>query len=226
MTYIIYGDQSSGAFSTEAALAEAGADYEFRRVSLRDNAQREPDFLKVNPSGKMPALVLPGGEVLTESAAILFALAERHPDAGLLPPPASFARAEAYRWIVFLACEVYPMVEIADYPHRFVPPIYAGARHPENEDAEALRVKARERIRERLLIVEKAVAGPWLLASGFSAADIYVAMFTRWRDDLGADWLQQNPIPKLTAIAKGVSERPRIAPVWQRHFGHQTPQFF
>jgi glutathione S-transferase len=216
MSYIIYGDRSSGAFSTEAALAEAGVAYEFRRVSLRENAQREPDFLKLNPSGKMPALVLPGGEVVTESAAILFTVAERHPDAGLLPPPASFARAEAYRWIVFLASEVYPMVEIADYPARFAP---AG------EQAEALRVKARERIRERLLIVEKAVAGPWLLSSGFSAADIYVAMFTRWRDDLGAEWVAQNPIPKLIGIARGVSERPRIAPVWQRHFGHQQPAF-
>jgi GST-like protein len=217
MSYIIYGDRSSGAFSTEAALAEAGADYEFRRVSLRDHAQREPEFLKVNPSGKMPALVLPEGEVLTESAAILFTLAERHPEARLLPPPGSFARAEAYRWIAFLACEVYPMVEIADYPARFA---------PEGEQAEALRVKARERIRERLLIMERSVAGPWQLASGFSAADIYVAMFTRWRDDLGTEWLQQNPIPKLTGIARGVSERPRIVPVWQRHFGHQQPAFF
>ena len=55
MGYIIYGDRGSGAFSTEAAVAETGAEYEFRRVSLRDNAQREPEFLKVNPSGKMPA---------------------------------------------------------------------------------------------------------------------------------------------------------------------------
>jgi GST-like protein len=217
MSYIIYGDRGTGAFSTEAALAEAGVEYDFRRVSLRENAQREPEFLKVNPSGKMPALVLPGGEVVTESAAILFTIADRCPDAGLLPPHASFARAEAYRWIVFLACEVYPMVEIADYPDRFAP---AG------EQAEALRVRSRERIRERLLIVERNVVGPWLLPSGFSAADIYVAMFTRWRDDLGTDWLQQNPIPKLTAIARGVSERPRIVPVWQRHFGHQQPQFF
>jgi glutathione S-transferase len=109
------------------------------------------------------------------------------------------------------------MVEIADYPDRFAP---AG------EQAEALRVKARERIRERLLIVENAVAGPWLLPSGLSAADIYVAMFTRWRDDLGTDWLQRNPIPKLSAIARGVSERPPIVPVWQHHFGRQQPAFF
>ena len=209
MSYIIFGDKGTGAFSAEAALAEAGAQYEFRNISLDKNEQREPEFLKVNPSGKMPALKLPGGEIITESAAILLAVADRHPDAGLLPPHASFARAECYRWIVFLASEVYPMVEISDYPARFV---------PEGAEADGLKRKVQERIRERLLIVEKHVAGPWLLSSGFSAADIYAAMFSRWRNTIGREWLEAGHIPKLQAIAKALSERPRIAPVWQRHF--------
>src|SRR5438874_3062218 len=209
MSYIIFGDKGSGAFSAEAALAEAGVQYEFRTISLDRNEQRGPEFLKVNPSGKMPALKLPGGEIITESAAILLAVADRHPDAGLLPPHASFARAECYRWIVFLASEVYPMVEISDYPARFM---------PEGAEADGLKRKVQERIRERLLIVEKHVAGPWLLSSGFSAADIYAAMFTRWRNTIGREWLEAGHIPKLQAIAKALSERPRIAPVWQRHF--------
>ena len=209
MSYIIFGDKGTGAFSAEAALAEAGAQYEFRNISLDKNEQRGAEFLKINPSGKMPALKLPGGEIITESAAILLAVADRHPDAGLLPPHASFARAECYRWIVFLASEVYPMVEISDYPARFM---------PEGAEADGLKRKVQERIRERLLIVEKHVAGPWLLSSGFSAADIYAAMFTRWRNTIGREWLEAGHIPKLQAIAKAVSERPRIAPVWQRHF--------
>ncbi len=210
MTYIIFGDKGSGAFSAEAALAEAGAPYEFRTISLDRNEQREPEYLEVNPSGKMPALRLPGGEIITESAAILLAIADRHSDAGLLPPQASFARAECYRWIVFLASEVYPMVEISDYPARFV---------PEGEQASALKRKVQERIRERLLILENHVSGPWLLASGFSVADIYAAMFSRWRNTIGKEWLEAGHIPKLLAIANAVSERPRIAPVWVRHFG-------
>jgi len=209
MSYIIFGDKGTGAFSAEAALAEAGAQYEFRNISLDKNEQRGAEFLKINPSGKMPALKLPGGEIITESAAILLAVADRHPDAGLLPPHASFARAECYRWIVFLASEVYPMVEISDYPARFL---------PEGAEADGLKRKVQERIRERLLIVEKHVAGPWLLSSGFSAADIYAAMFTRWRNTIGREWLEAGHIPKLQAIAKALSERPRIAPVWQRHF--------
>ncbi|MDE3114141.1 MAG: glutathione S-transferase family protein [Pseudomonadota bacterium] len=209
MNYVIYGDPGSGAFSTEAALAEVGGAYEFHAVSLEKNEQKSPEFLAINPTGKMPALKLPGGEIVTESAAILLTIAERFPDSALLPPPASFARAQALRWIAFLAAEVYPMVEISDYPERFVP---AG------EAAEALRERAKVRIRERLLALETAVTGPWLLETGFSAADIYIANFSRWRNSIGADWLKQDHIPKIMALADTVSQRPKIAPVWKRHF--------
>ena len=68
MTYTIFGDKGSGAFSAEAVLAEAGAPYEFHFVSLEKNEQRKPEFLAINPSGKIPALRLPEGEVITESA--------------------------------------------------------------------------------------------------------------------------------------------------------------
>ena len=206
MSLVLYGDNGSGAFSVEAALAEAGAPYEFRTVSLRDNAQRAPEFLAINPSGKMPALDVPGEGILTESLAILVMIAERFPDAKLLPPQASFARAQALRWLAFMAAELYPMVEIVDYPERFV---------PKGAESDALRERAREKLRERILILEKAIAGPWLLAEGFSVADIYAAMFSRW--DIGSEFRNAN-LPKLVALAKAVAERSRIAPIWQRHF--------
>ncbi len=210
MAYVVYGDLRSGAFSSEAALAEAGTSYEFHAVPLDQNAQKSPEFLAINPAGKLPALKMPGGEIVTESAAILLTIAERHPDADLLPPPASFARAQCYRWIAYLASEVYPMVEISDYPERFA---------PSGKTAEALRAAAKVRIHERLLVLEQAVTGPWLLETGFSAADIYIANFSRWRNSIGTDWLKQGHIPKIVALAEAVSQRPRIAPVWTRHFG-------
>jgi GST-like protein len=210
MSYAIYGDKGSGAFSAEAVLAEAGAPYEFHVISLEKNEQRTAEFLAINPSGKMPALRLPEGEVVTESAAILLTIADYFPNARLLPPQASAARAQAYRWLAFMAGEIYPMVEISDYPERFA---------PEGAEAEALRGKARERLRERLLIVERFVAGPWFLPSGFSILDIYASMFTRWRGSIGREWLAQRHIPALDAISVAVSTRSAIAPVWARHFG-------
>src|SRR5689334_25385212 len=132
MSYTLYGDLGSGAFSAEAALAEAGAPYNFELVSLAKNEQKQPAFLAINPSGKMPALRLPEGEVITESAAILLTIADHFPNARLLPPQASAARAQAYRWLAFMAGEIYPMVEVSDYPERFA---------PERAEAEMLRGK-------------------------------------------------------------------------------------
>jgi glutathione S-transferase len=209
MSYTIFGDKGSGAFSAEAVLAEAGAPYEFHQISLEKNEQRKPEFLAINPSGKIPALRLPEGEVITESSAILLTVADHFPNARLLPPQASAERAQAYRWLTFMAAEIYPMVEVSDYPERFA---------PEGAEAEALRQKARERIRERLLIVERFVAGPWFLPSGFSILDIYASMFTRWRGSIGKDWLAERHLPKLEAVSKSLAERRAIAPVWGRHF--------
>jgi len=206
MSFTLYGDLGSGAFSAEAALAEAGAPYRFELVSLEKGEQKQPAFLAINPSGKMPALRLPEGEIITESAAILLTLADHFPQARLLPPQASNDRALAYRWLAFMAGEIYPIVEIVDYPERFM---------PDGGDAGALRKIARDRIRERILIIERMIKGPFLLARGFSILDIYAAMFTRW--SLEPDWKLAH-IPKLMELADAVSQRPAIAPVWQRHF--------
>jgi GST-like protein len=206
VTFVLYGDRGSGAFSVEAALAEADAGYEFRTVSLKANAQRAADFLAINPSGKMPALKLPEGGIVTESLAILVTIAERFPEARLLPCERSFARAQALRWLAFMATELYPMVEIVDYPARFA---------PEGAESDALRERAREKLRERFLIIERAVAGPWLLDDGFSVTDIYAAMFSRW--DIGVAYREEN-LPKVVALANAVASRPQIAPIWQRHF--------
>src|ERR1700761_3223012 len=157
MSYVLYGDKGSGAFSAEAVLAEAGAPYDFKLVSLEKNEQREAAFLAINPSGKMPALRLPEGQIVTESLGILLTLADHFPNARLLPPQGGAARTQAYRWLAFMASEIYPMVEISDYPERFA-----------SAEAEALRVKAQQRIRDRLAIIERFADGPWFLASGFS----------------------------------------------------------
>ena len=205
MSYVLYGDKGSGAFCVEAALAEAGAPYQIQTVSLDKNEQKSPAYLALNPSGKIPALRLPSGEIVTETAALLLIVAERHPEAALLPADAG-ERAQVTRWLAFMASEIYPMVEIVDYPERFV---------PEGAEAEALRIKARDRVRERILLVERAVAGPWLLASGFSVADIYAAMFSRWSEC--RDWRDDN-LPKINALAAALAQRKAVAPIWTKHF--------
>ncbi len=208
MDYILYGENGSGAFCVEAALAEAGAPYTFQEISLEKDEQRSPEFRAINPSGKVPALKLPDGEIVTETSALLFLIAERHPDSGLLPPIDSPQHAQAMRWIAFMASEIYPIVEIADYPERFV---------SDHKGAAVLKLSAKRRIRERMEAVEQVIAGPWFLPTGFSAVDIYVAMFSRWRECRSEGWREEH-IPKICAIAAAIAERPALKPVWEKHF--------
>ena len=208
MSYILYGDVGSGSGTIELALSEIGAAYETRDVDLGSDDQREDAYRAVNPQQKLPTLVTPEGETLTESVAILLTLCERHPDASLLPPAASTERGRALRWLLFVATELYPIVEINDYPERFT---------PDASGAPAVRERAREIWRRRWSIVEDNIAGdPFLLSQGFSLTDIYIAVVSRWAQQ--HEW-RPGHVPKVERLAAAVATRPKCAAVWHRHFG-------
>lgn len=205
MTYTIYGAPGSGSGIIEAACAEIGVEYEVRDLDARNEEHRGEAFAAVNPHRKMPTVVIDDGEIVTESVAILLTLDERHPEAGLLPPPGSKERAQALRWMLFMATEMYPMVEMMDYPERF-----AASR----EGANAVRERAREILHERWLLLEDALEGsPYFLASGFSAADLYITKFAVWLD--GA-WRREK-LPEIDALTSAVLARPTLSAVWARH---------
>ena len=117
--YILHGDIGSGSATVEMALAEAGQAVELREVPLEGDHQLAAAHRALNPMGRIPTLVLPDGMVMTESFAILLTIADRHPDAALLPPAPEPDRARALRWMALLAGEFYPHVTRADYPGRF-----------------------------------------------------------------------------------------------------------
>ncbi|GGJ24907.1 glutathione S-transferase family protein [Neoroseomonas lacus] len=212
MSYVLYGDKGSGSAPVEMALAEIGVPVELRAVPLTTDAQLAADYRRLNPMGRIPTLLLPDGTVLTESLAILLTLADRHPEAALLPAPGTAERARVLRWMVLAGAEGYPHVTRADYPERF---------SAEPSHAEEIRSRAREMYRDlwRLIEAEAGLAGdaaaPYLLGAHFTIADIYLAVLSRWLG--GRDWL---PVacPKLAALGRAVAARPRIAPVWARHF--------
>jgi GST-like protein len=208
MTYTLYGTRRSGAAMVELALAEIGAEYTFVPTGLGKGAKEQDAFLAINPTGKLPALETPAGEILTESAAILLTLAERHPESGLLPRRRGPARARAIRWTVFVAAEIYPMIEIVDYPERFS----AG-----KAAAKVVRERALERIRRRWLSAESAVRGrPWLDVRGPSTADLAIANVSRW--STGKRWRADN-CPGIEGIAAALAQRHSTRAVWARHFG-------
>lgn len=207
MTYLLYGARGSGSCAIECALAEIGADCELRKLSLRNDEQRGAEYEAVNPQRKVPALVIDGDQLLTESVAILLTLEERHPEAGLLPPKGTAPRAHALRWLLFAATEIYPIVEINDYPERFA---------PDSAQVEAMRERAREIWRTRWLVVEENISGePYLSGDGFSLTDIYLAVVSRWAQQNA--WRPAH-VPKVERLTEAVAARPAIAPVWARHF--------
>lgn len=215
VTYVLYGTRRSGSLAVELAIAEIGVEYEIRDVDLEAEAQRDDAYAAINPQRKLPTLLTPTGETVTESVAILLTLDERHPEAALLPKAGSPERAQALRWLLFIATEIYPIVEINDYPERFA---------PAPDTARAVREIARQTWRERWLIVERSIAGdPFLLPSGFCASDIYIAVVSRWAQQ--DDWRPAN-LPKVECIASAVASRPACAAVWRRHRPDDTPARF
>jgi glutathione S-transferase len=205
MKYIIHGAPGSGSGIVEAACAEIGVEYEVRDLDARNDEHRGEAYAAVNPHRKMPTLEVEDGEIITESVAILLTLDERHRDAELLPPPGSKERAQALRWMLFLATEMYPMVEIIDYPERFA---------PSADSAGALRERADELLRQRWRVLEANVTGsPYFVASGFSATDLYVTKFSVWLDEA---WRREH-LPKVDALTAAVLARPALAAVWARH---------
>lgn len=205
MTYVLYADRRSGSAPVEIALAEIGTDVELRPVSIDTGEQLAPAYRRINPMGRLPTLLLPDGTVVTESLAILVTLADRHPEAGLLPPPADGARAVALRWMALAAGEIYPCVTRNDYPERF------GA------EPASIRARAVEMAREVWQVIEgHAAPAPFVLGARFSVADPYLAVLSRWMGN--ADWMREH-CPRIEALVQAVAARPRAAPVWARHFG-------
>ena len=207
MSYVLHGAHGSGSAIIEIILSELALPYTLEVLSLRESEQRGDTYSALNPHHKVPTLITPQDETLTETSAIVLTLTERHPEPPLLPPSASLARARALRWMMFAASELYPIIEIVDYPERF----------SEDESAAAsIKAIALETWRRRWQTVEAALTdGPFVLDDYFSAVDAYLAVLSRW--DLPAEW-RATQLPKVERLALAVATRPAVRDIWLRNF--------
>ena len=103
----LYLSPGSSSMAVHIALHEIGAPFESRPISFAKREQHAPDYLAVNPEGKVPTLLI-DGRPLTEVAAILYYLAKRFPEAGLWPPGGLEAEAEVISWMSFIASTIHP----------------------------------------------------------------------------------------------------------------------
>lgn len=167
----LYGCHNSRSLRAAWALEEAGAEYDYVFVDLFKGAGRQPDFLAINPAGKVPALRLDDGSILTETGAIGLWVAERYPDAGLLPDDAT-ARAQALCWLCFCLTELeQPLWTIAK--HRFALP--EKRRLPAIEDTARWEFNT-----AAALLARRLEAVPWLAGEQFSIADIVASHCLAW----------------------------------------------
>ena len=205
--YRLYGRQGWGSVLVEAQLAWYGLDYEIEELDdLFASAAAREKLAPLNALAQVPTLVLPDGQVMTESAAITLYLADVTRSSDLVPAVAEAVRPKFLRWLVFLVANVYPTFTYADDPARFVS--VAAAQQP---FADSIAV-----YRQRLWAqVEANVGSPWFLGDRLSALDIYLAVMTRWEPRRA--WFAENR-PALHAIALRADAEPRLAAAWQHNF--------
>jgi glutathione S-transferase len=103
---LLLGCKGCGNAIVEARFAVAGLPLDYEEVDYSDDSPTRPRLLQVNPLGQVPTLVLPSGEVMTESLAMLHYIDDLAPKAGLIPPKGDPLRPVFYRWAVFLIAAV------------------------------------------------------------------------------------------------------------------------
>jgi GST-like protein len=208
----LYGRRGWGSAIVEAQLEWLRLDYTCEAVGdLLRSAEARSSLAPVNPLAQVPTLVLPNGQILTESAAITLYLADMTGRDDFVPPPDSEQRPEFLRWLIFLVANVYPTYTYADEPDRFVPDAAARDGFRATVDAYAQRLYG---------ILEATGRTPWFLGERFSALDIYVAVMTRWRPR--RQWFAQNT-PRLYSIATRADAIPQLRAVWSRNFPEGGP---
>jgi glutathione S-transferase len=169
----------SSAMAPHAVLAEIGVPYELVLVEHDGNGRWSAEYLALNPWGKVPTLE-DGDFVLTESAAICLYLAEKFPDARLVPPAGTRARAEVYRWLLWLSNTVQETQLRHFYPHRY-------GTEGVKEAADAALAQHYGQIDAHL------ASRHWLVGEERTAADLFLFMVTRWGRNLEpAAWDRPN----------------------------------
>ena len=206
--YKLFARPGWGSVLAETQLAWYGLPYKIEDLDdLFKSATARERLAPANPLTQVPTLVLPDGQVMTESAAITLHLADAAQSADLVPAAGEAARPQFLRWLVFLVANVYPTFTYADDPARFVEGEKAQQAFEANVGA------YRQRLWKQ---VEEAAGAPRFFGPRFSALDIYVAAMTHWRPQ--RQWFAAE-CPRLTAIALATDAEPRLAAVWKRNFG-------
>lgn len=201
--YQLYFSPGSASLAVHWMLLDLGLEHELLRLNLDAKEHKNEDYLKLNPNGLVPTLIL-DGKPMFECAAILLLLAERHPEKGFAPALGSEARARYLQWMVHFANTVQPAFRIWFYPHEA-----AGAQYEAyaKDTAEPRIEAAWDRVDAHLQ--EHA----YFAGEQISAVDFLGTMLMRWSRNM------EKPATEWPAIAEYVQRmkaRPSFATLYER----------
>lgn len=194
--YTLYYMPGAASLVVHWLLIETGTAYDLKRVDGEAREHKRPEYLKLNPNGVVPVMLI-DGEPVYESAALALLVAERHPEAGLAPAPGTHARALYLQWMLHLANTLQPAFRAWFYPHE-----PAGEAH-----AAAVTECARVRIESAWDRLEAHLAahGPWITGSRLSAVDFHAGMLARWSRNMprpATEW------PSIAELVSRLRARP------------------
>ena len=198
--YALYYSPGTASMAVHQTLLELGVAHELRKIDIESNEQKSADYLRLNPNGTVPTLIVDGAPVY-ECAALLLLLGERHADAGLAPAPGTPLRATFLQWIAHFANTLQPAYRQWFYPQDFAP-----IEH--EKESRAFARRRIEAVWDRL-DAHLSAHGPHVLGEPFSIVDIYATMLMRWSRNMprpATEW------PALGALAERVKARPS----WKR----------
>jgi glutathione S-transferase len=198
--YTLYYSPGTASMVVHLALLEAGADYRLELVDFDKQVQHSEAYLKLNPCGKVPTLLIDGRPVY-ESGALLTVLAERHPEAKLIPPAGTSERDAWLQWMVFLSNTLMSTYRLWFYPHEL-----GNEDHPP-----AIRAALQRKIESvwDQLEAHLSTHGPYLLGADFSGVDLMFIMLMRWSRNMPQPATQWPALKRLADLV-------RARPSWKR----------
>lgn len=201
--YRLYYSPGACSLAPHIALEELGIAYEAMPVPVAQGANQKPDYLAINPRGRVPALVIrdaSGERVLTEVPALLVYLAGLKPEARLLPT-AGEPLARAIEWMSWLTSSVHA--------HAFAQ-VFRPGRFVSDEGLYApLKARGLELLDLAYRDIEQRLQGrDWALGADYSLVDAYLLVFYRWGYRVGVDMRAR--YPGYTRLAEAVVARPAV----------------
>lgn len=203
----LYYAPGTCALATHLALEYTGAPYEAVRLDFKQQQQRSPEYQRINPKGRVPALVTERG-VLTETPALLQYVAQTWPQAKLAPLDDAFGLAQMNQFNSFLCSTVH-----VAHAH--------GARGYRWSDDPAAIESMKRKVPQTMadsftLIEEQMLQGPWVLGERFSTSDLYLFTITRW---LQGDQVEVERFPKVADHHRRLGAQDQVQRVLAAHRG-------